>query len=144
MLLSFFKNKYIVVIVIGAAVVLFGISLLNNKQPRVPATPNQAIPGRPPELPKLAPVDFPVYPKSEVIRMESMPPTDFAVVFASQDKPAPIYQYLLKNAVKNGWQVIQQTGAAFRVVKNKTTVTILVSQQPGEKTAILEQVKLGQ
>ncbi len=134
----FLQNKLLIIGVVVVVVLAGGYVYNQNKQK---ALVYEVIPGRPPELPKLAPVNFPVYPESEVIRMESQPPVDFAVGFASQDKPAQIYQYLLENAAKNGWQITQQSGLIFRAVKDKTTVTISISQKPGEQTAILEQVK---
>lgn len=101
----------------------------------------EEIPGRPAQLPKLAPLDFPVYPDVKIWRMTSRPPTDFTVGFGSSDTPQKVYDYLRQQAEESGWQITELKKLAFRAEKNKTTVTISVSQNKGEETAILEQVK---
>lgn len=134
-------------IIIAAVIAIGGFYVYSQQQKAVPLSklPQYEIRlERPAELPKLAPVDFPIYPDVEVVRMESKPPTDFAVGFASEGIPQKIFTYLLENANKNNWQVIEQQGLIFRSIKGKTTVTISVSQNPGQKTAILEQVKFAQ
>ncbi len=88
--------------------------------------------------------DFPVYPESTIFRMATKPPSDFAVAFASNDSPQEVFDFLLKNAKENGWQVIDQKGLIFESTKQETTVTISVSRNPGEQTAILQQVKFDQ
>lgn len=96
------------------------------------------------ELPATIISDFPVYPDATVLRMTTKPPFEFSVGFASKDAPQKVFEFLLENARENGWQVIEQRGLIFRSSREKTTVTISVSQNLGEKTAILEQVTFAQ
>lgn len=138
----FLKKVGFVIIITTLAVGVFYIYNQAKKVLPLSKLPQYEITtGRPAELPKLAPTDFPVYQDVEVVGMESKPPYDFAVGFASKVTPQRVFAYLLENAKKNGWRVIKQQGLIFRSTKEKTTVTISVSQNPGEKTAILEQVK---
>ncbi len=101
-------------------------------------------PNQPLELPATIAADFPVYPDAMVLRISTKPPSEFSVGFASKDSPQKVFALLLKKAEENGWQLIEQKWLVFRSTKYKTTVTISISQNPGEKTAILEQVKVAQ
>src|SRR3989344_1123639 len=131
-------------IIIGLIFAIGGFYAYDQQQKNQPLSnlpKYEAVSGKPAELPKLAPEDFSVYPGAEVIRMETNPQSDFAAGFASRDTPQKVFAFLLENAEKKGWQIIEQKGLIFRSTKGKITITISVSQNPGEKTAILEQVK---
>lgn len=139
MLLKLFENKFIVV-AIALVIIAVSFNLVRSKEQATNTSYQQAA-GRPSELPKLAPIDFPVYPGVEVFRMESNPPEKFAVVFGINDQPQKVFQYLLDGAKQNGWEITNQQSLVFRAVKEEKTVTISISQKPGETTAILQQVE---
>lgn len=90
----------------------------------------------------LFPEDFPVYPKAEIIRMETDPPKKFSVGFASTSSPNTVFQYYLVSARQKGWQITEQKNLdlIFRAIKDNIEVTLSVSKKAGEKTAILEQI----
>lgn len=139
--LKLFKNKF----VLGAVLVVVAF-LVSSTEPSQKAFNKSydEVPGRPPELPRVVPADFPIYPRVKVWRMSAKTPTDFAVGFGSHDGEKKVYDYLLEKAKKMGWEIREQKRTAFRAVKGKTTVTISVRQNPGEETGILEQIKLEQ
>lgn len=127
-------------VAIVLVIITVGFSLVKSKEQTTNIS-YQQVAGRPAELPNLAPIDFPVYPGVEIFRMGSNPPDKFAVAFGTNDEPRKVFQYLLEGAKQNGWRIINQQNLIFRAVKEEKTVTISVSQKPGEPTAILEQVE---
>ena len=128
-------------------VIVVGIFLMSKNQNNTDLfiTDNyKAFPNQPLDFPATIVPDFPVYPDAIVLRMTTKPPSQFSAAFASKDSPQKVFTFLLENAKKNSWQIIEQRGLVFRSTKDKAVVTISISQSPGEKTAILEQVTLNQ
>lgn len=141
MLLKPLGNKFVIAI-LALAIIAVGFNVKSKDQ--TTSSSHKQIAGRPAELPNLAPVDFPVYPGVEIFRMESQPPDKFAVAFGTNDQPKKVFQYLLDGAKQAGWKITNQQSLIFRAAKEEKTVTVSISQKPGEATAILEQVEFKQ
>lgn len=128
-------------VLLSASLVIWAISM--QMPAAIPLTTGDYTPiaGRPPELPNSIP-DFPVYPGAAIIRIAAKPPDLLGVGMGSNDPPETVFAYLMTYAKENGWIVEEQQKLAFRARKDTTIVTISISQNPGEQTAILEQVRL--
>lgn len=140
-LIKLLRNKVVLLLL---AVIVVGIFVLAKNQDGsnlLDRNDYKPSPNQPLELPANITPDFPVYPDAKVLRIATKPPSEFSVGFASKDSSQKVLAFLLENAKENGWQVIEQKGLVFRSTKDKATVTISISQNPGEKTAILEQIK---
>lgn len=134
-------DKRIALLLVAAVVIgIFVLAKNQNNDDLLGRDNYKPSSNQPLELPSTITSDFPVYPNAEVLRMITKPPSEFLVGFASKDATQKVFEFLLKNARENGWQVISQKGLVFMSTKDKTTVTISISQNPGEKTAILEHV----
>lgn len=103
---------------------------------------DEALPENKSEMPSLVPKDFPTYPGAEIIRIETLPPTNLAIGFASNDSPQQVFGYLVGEAEKSGWKITERSSRAFRSEKDGTTITVSVSQDTGEQTAILQQIEM--